>query len=154
VAAVVNDVLAVLRRHHLQLPRALALLLKMVVMTEGMGARLDPQFRLGDVLGPYAERLVADQYSPAAVARRLALVGVDVARLGVELPGQLRRLLDVLDRGVEVHLRAQELEALATRRRRRGWEGPLLSGGIGAVAALGGYLAWTARRGGCGPRRV
>ena len=51
-APLVDDVLAMMRRHHLRLPRELAMLLKMVVMNEGMAAQLDPEFRIGEVLGP------------------------------------------------------------------------------------------------------
>jgi ubiquinone biosynthesis protein len=179
--SLIEEALAIVRRHHLQLPRELALLLKMVVMNEGMAARLDPDFRLGDVLGPYARRLVARQLSPAAFARRLGQAGIDVAQLGAELPDHLRRLLAVLESsGLDVHLRADEIEPLVARaerlgnrlvagviaaafieglaelmavepERRRAWERPMLTVGLGAVGTLGGYLAWTARRGG---RRV
>ena len=174
---VIDEVMAIVRRHHLRLPRELALLLKMVVMEEGMAAQLDPQFHLGDVLAPYAQRLVAHELSPATLARRLGQAGIDAAQLGVELPAQLRQLLAMLERGnIDVHLRADELETLLARTERVGnrllagviaaaviealaelmavdperWrarEGPLFALGIGAAGTLGAYLAWTARRG-------
>lgn len=175
IGALINEVLAVLRGHHLTLPRELALLLKMVVMTEGMGAQLDPEFQLGEVLGPYAQRLVARQLEPAAFARRVGQAGLEAAQLGIELPGQLRRLLEVLDSGgLEVNLRAEELEPLVARAERIGnrlvagvvaaafieglaelvaadpqrWaphDQKLVAVGVAAAAGLTGYLAWTAR---------
>jgi ubiquinone biosynthesis protein len=184
IGAVVEDALVIVRHHHLQLPRELALLLKMVVMNEGMAARLDPDFRLGEVLGPYARRLVASQLSPAALARRLGQAGVDVAQLGAELPEHLRRLLAVLEgSGVDVHLRADEIDPLVARAERlgnrlvagviaaafvqglaelmavdpprwRSWQRPMFTLGLGAVATLGGYVAWTARRGGAHERAL
>ena len=155
----------------------LALLLKVDVMDQGLAANLDPAFRLEDVLAPYARGLMARELSPAALARRLAKAGLDATRLGMELPGQLHRLLAVLDEGgLEVHLRAAELEPLVARTERLGnrlvagglaaafieglaelmavdpkrWrhvQGRLLAGGVGAAGTLGAYLAWTARRG-------
>jgi len=141
VGDVVRDVLAILRRHHLALPPDLALVVKMIVMTEGLGASLDPDFQLGRILGPYARRLVRRQFDPLALARRVRQVGTEAAALGVELPGQLARLLDVLDReGVSVSLNTDELEPLITRVERIGNRlvvGIVVSAGIGALATLG-----------------
>jgi ubiquinone biosynthesis protein len=58
-AAVVGDLMAVVRRRDLRLPRRIALLLKTVVMCEGVAAQLDPGFRLVPVLVPYAELLTS-----------------------------------------------------------------------------------------------
>jgi ubiquinone biosynthesis protein len=172
----VEDALAIVRRHHLHLPRELALLLKMVVMNEGMAASLDPEFRLEAVLGAYARRLVARQLSPASIARRLSQAGFDVGQLGVDIPDHLRRLLAVLEGpGPAVHLRADELEPLVARvehlgnrllagvitaasiegmatlmttdrQARHAGERAAMALAVGAVGALGGYLAWTAGR--------
>ena len=177
IGALIEQVLGIVRHHHLQLPRQMVLLLKMTMMNEGLAATLDPEFQLGAVLAPYAQRLVARQLSPAAFIRRLGHAGIDVAQLGAELPEQLRRLLAVLDQGgPEVHLRADELEPLMARAERLGnrliagiiaaaiidglaemttvdaerWRSlqrPVLTAAAGAASTLGGYLAWTARRG-------
>ncbi|HZI86099.1 MAG TPA: AarF/ABC1/UbiB kinase family protein, partial [Pyrinomonadaceae bacterium] len=61
VAALLNDVYSVMRRHHLHLPPNLALLLKTVIMIEGLGVNLDSDFRLTKSLRPYTERLVLRQ---------------------------------------------------------------------------------------------
>ena len=118
--ALIREVLGILRRNDLQLPGELALLIKTVVMLEGLGARLDPDFRFGEVLAPYAERFVAHMLSPAAVIRRLQATGLDVAQLGLEFPEHLRRLLDLLENeGLQVRLSPQELRELASQFRRR-----------------------------------
>jgi ubiquinone biosynthesis protein len=173
----INDVFAIMRHHHLQVPREVALLLKMVVMDEGMAAQLDPEFRLGDVLAPYARDLVLRHLSPAALARRLGRAGIDTAKLGAELPEQLQRLLAALENGgVEVRLRPDELESIMLRAERLGnrlvagiiaaafidglaqlmavdpqrWrrvQGPLAAIGFGAAATLAAYIAWSAGRG-------
>jgi len=175
IAPLITHMLAILRDHHLQLPREMALLIKMLLMTEGMGARLDPNFSLGDVLKPYATRLALERFKPGNVAQLLARLGLGAADLGATLPERLERLAGRLDDGVEVHLRAAELEPLVARAEKIGnrlvagmiaaafirglgdvatadgdrlkmWGKPLAAGGIGAVGALGAYLAWTGRR--------
>jgi len=116
IGKLIREMLGVLRRRHLQLPREISLLLKMVLMTEGMGLSLDPEFQLSEVVGPYAQRLVSNRYSPTALMHHLADAGVDALELATNLPTQLRRFQAMLDAGgPEVHLRAQELDPLVTR---------------------------------------
>ncbi|MDP9377560.1 MAG: AarF/ABC1/UbiB kinase family protein [Actinomycetota bacterium] len=140
VATIVNEMFAVMRRHRLQLPRELVLILKMVVMTEGMGAQLDPDFRLGGVLRPYAEELVAERISPLALARRFRQAGVEAAQLSVELPDQLRRLVAALDRDLdrdrsELSISIAELEPLVGRVERVG--NRMIAGAITAALIQG-----------------
>ncbi len=176
VAALVSQLLALLRKHRLQLPSEMAAVLKLFLMVEGMGVRLDPAFNLGAFLGPYAQRLMVDRYSPEALIKQLLASGQDAASLAVDLPDKLRRLLDLLDApGVVVQLQGKDLEPLVGRLERVGdrlvagivvaafiravgelasadkerwgrWEGPLMGIGLGMSGALGIYLGRTARR--------
>ena len=59
---IVADLMDVVRRRDLRLPSRIALLLKTVVMCEGVAARLDPSFRLIPLLIPYATRLTASTH--------------------------------------------------------------------------------------------
>jgi ubiquinone biosynthesis protein len=120
-APLIDDVLALVRRHHLQLPANLALLLKTVIMNEGLGRQLDPSFALTTVLVPYAQRLILRQYSPALWAKRLSRAGLDAARLGVDLPEQLRRIIGEIERGgLEVGMRPEGFDPLVSRLERLG----------------------------------
>ncbi|MDM7989189.1 AarF/ABC1/UbiB kinase family protein [Arthrobacter sp. zg-Y877] len=176
VGTIISTGLGILRTHHIQLPREMALLLRMLIMTEGMGEVLDPNFRLGPTLGPYARRMALQQLNPVKYARRIGRAGTEVLELGAELPEQVRRLINTLDfEGVEVHIRAEELLPLVQRFERVGnrlvaaifasafirgvgeltlgdssrwksWQAPLMSAGLASTGALGGYIAWTSRR--------
>lgn len=175
IGRIIREVLSVLRRRHLQLPREISLLLKMVVMTEGMGVSLDPDFQLAEVIEPYARRLVANRYSAASLMRHLADAGVDALELAATLPAQMRRFQAMLDAGgPEVHLRAHELEPLVTRletmvqrvvmgmvaaaalrgvselvtasERRGSWQVPLLGASVGTAGTLAVGLAWATRK--------
>ncbi|HSU34510.1 MAG TPA: AarF/UbiB family protein [Propionibacteriaceae bacterium] len=176
IAALVSHLLGLLRKHRLQLPQEMAVLLKFFLMIEGMGVRLDPDFNLGAFLGPYARQLLLDRYTPEALLRQLVASGQDAASLAVDLPDRVRRLFDLLDAsGVSVNLRATEFEPLIERAERIGdrlvagivaaafirgiselasadkerfgrWEGPLMGIGLGMGGALGAYLGWTGRR--------
>lgn len=111
-----NDVLAVVRRHHLQLPSNLALLLKTMMMNEGLGLQLDPSFNLARVVAPYAKRMVMRRYSPVVWANRLNKASMDIAWLGLELPQQLRRIASEIEHGgLEVGVRPEGFEPLVRR---------------------------------------
>ncbi|WP_307806922.1 AarF/ABC1/UbiB kinase family protein [Naasia sp. SYSU D00057] len=168
-------VLSVLRRHRLRLPREITLLVKMVTTVEGIGTRLDPDFELGTVLGPYARRLAAQRLSTRALLNRITDSRADVIALVGELPEQLRRVSEILEAGgVDVHLRASELDPLVSRMERVGqrlvvaviasallrgigqimaanptrwgsWQAPLVGAGMGVLATMSTYLAWTGR---------
>lgn len=64
-APLVADLMTVSRRHRLAFPRELALLVKTVVMCEGLAAQVDPGFALPEVLVPF----VADAFGPGAAHR-------------------------------------------------------------------------------------
>ncbi|GAA5226257.1 ABC1 kinase family protein [Paeniglutamicibacter antarcticus] len=178
IGPLVVQLLAILRNHHLQLPREMALLAKMLLMTEGMGTRLNPDFSLGKVLKPYATAMAMERFEPRKLAQGFSRLGMTVAELGMDLPEKLERLLGSMDDGVEVHLQTSELEPLVLRaeqignrlvagmvaaafirgigdvatadsKRLKTWGKPLVAGAVGAVGALSTYLAWTGRpRGG------
>lgn len=173
-SSLVTELLAILRTHRLQLPSEMAMLAKMILMTEGMGVRLNPEFNLGQVLKPYAGRLALERLNPRRLPGMLKRWGLDAADLGADLPELLERVLRNLDDGPEVRLRSDDLLPLLARAERIGnrllagmilaafirgigdlttadrdrlnsWQTRLLAGGIGAMGAMGGYLAWTSR---------
>ena len=51
-----HEIQAVAQRYHLRLPTELALLIKVIAMSEGLGVQLDPEFRLFEFAGPYFQR--------------------------------------------------------------------------------------------------
>jgi ubiquinone biosynthesis protein len=115
------ELMEVVRRHRLRVPPDLALLVKVIAVEEGVAEQLDPDFRIGEALAPYARRQLLGQLSPAALSQRLERLGIDLAELGADLPGQLHRALEaVAGGGFEVHLRAAELESLMARAERLG----------------------------------
>jgi ubiquinone biosynthesis protein len=113
---VINDVLGVIRRHRLHLPAGYALLLKTILMHESLVARLDPSFEFTTVLVPYARGMMVRHFSPLGWGRSVGQAGLDLARLGVELPQQLRRLLSSLERGdTEIAVRPSGVDPLVRR---------------------------------------
>ncbi|SFN91105.1 ABC1 kinase family protein [Mycetocola miduiensis] len=173
-AHLASELLGIVRQQRLQLPREVALIFKVLIMMEGIGVQLDPNYDLMGVLTPYVRRILKERLSLAAMSQRLLRASADTGALMIEMPSRLRRILDRADRsGIEVHLRAAELEPLVARTERignrlvaglitaalingvgdlivsekrwRSWEGALLSAGVTVVSSLTGYLLWTSR---------
>lgn len=175
---VVNDVLGVIRRHRLHLPPGYALLLKTVLMHESLVSRLDPSFEFTAVVAPYARAMMARHFSPLGWGRAVGQAGIDLARFGIELPQQLRRLLSSLQRGdIEIAIRPTGFEPLLRRLERianrlvlgiiaaafvialavllsayqvhsNPQTGAILLAGFALASLLGVYVAWSILRSG------
>jgi ubiquinone biosynthesis protein len=178
IRAALIDVLGIIRRHRLQLPASFALLSKTVLMHEGLVRQLDPSFNFTAVLVPYARTMIGQQFSPVSLARLLGRAGLDAARLGLELPHLVRRILGDVERGeLEVVVRPTGFEPLVRRMERianrvvlgiiaaafvialavllsayhvRQEQGPviILVVGFALASGLGAYVAWSILRSG------
>ncbi len=116
VTALLNDVYSVMRRHHLHLPPNLDLLLKTVIMIEGLGVNLDPDFRLTKSLTPYTERLVLRRYSPFRWMRSFGRTSLDLAKLGAEMPQHLRRIVTAAEDGnLQIGMRPEGFDQVIDR---------------------------------------
>lgn len=173
--AVLTELAALLRTYHLRLPRETALMLKMLVMADGLGKQLDPGFELTTQLGPFTQKIILGSLTPEALADRLKKLGREALRLGTDAPEIVRRMVDVLERGgIDIHFRVDELDRLMDKAdktgnrivaglitaalinaigdlvsvqpdRWRNWPKALFTAGIGGVGALGAYLALSSR---------
>ncbi len=116
IGPLLNDVFAVMRTHNLHLPSNLALLVKTVVMLEGLGVRLDPNFHLTTVLAPYSQQLMLRQFSPSRWIARFGRASIDFARLGMDLPQQVRRIMVAAERGnLQVGVRPEGFDPVIDR---------------------------------------
>lgn len=96
---VFRDVTTTAQRYGLKLPSDLILLARVVALDEGLGAKLDPSFRLFEFAQPYFKRFWQKNHSLRAVARRARDGVIDLADLAVDLPERLVRLSGMIERG-------------------------------------------------------
>jgi ubiquinone biosynthesis protein len=93
-----NEFTDAIRRYHVLLPPPLALLLRVLVMLEGTGRLLSPQFNLIELLEPYQRAATLKKYSPRRVWHRLAAAVSDWDDLLRGLPRQLGGLVRMFQR--------------------------------------------------------
>ena len=97
--SVTGEIARIAFKHKLQLPSGLALLLRVVNMSEGIGLSLDPEFRYLEYAGPIFERAWRRGRGLAVTATRAGRAASDAAELGMDLPRRLTRLLARAERG-------------------------------------------------------
>jgi ubiquinone biosynthesis protein len=145
----VDELLGLVQRHELHMPPPLALLLKAIIMMEGIGVQIDPDLDVFAVARPYAIRTLAEVAGPEAVAKRALERGRELLELADMLPRRTTEALAQLVEG-ELTLRTRELElvrvsnVLATAGARLALGlvlmAAVLGTGLGAVAvAIGGW---------------
>ena len=115
-SAMLNELLTILRWRHLRLPPDLALLVKTLGMSEGLGVRLDPSCNLMDVYVPYTEQLLRHRFSLQKWSGQLMLAGIDALETALALPQQLRHVLGDIERGgFEINIQPQSFEPFLER---------------------------------------
>ena len=89
----INEVLDLVRNHHLVLSSELAMLLTTLVVLEGLGRMLDPEFDFVAVTAPVARKITSARLSPQALARTAAQSMRRLAQMSTDIPESLTRLL-------------------------------------------------------------
>lgn len=94
-----NELVAIALRHKLQLPSDLVILFKVIAMSEGLGAQLDPEFKMMEFAEPYFKKFWLRNRSLGRQVRRIVEGSQDLAELSFSLPKHARRLLGQMERG-------------------------------------------------------
>ncbi len=94
-----NELVRIALHHRLQLPSDLIILFKVIAMSEGLGAQLDPEFKLMEFAEPYFKRFWVKSHSLRKQVHRIVEGTQELTDLGFELPAHARRMLSQLERG-------------------------------------------------------
>lgn len=111
-----SSLIKIIRGHRIRLKPAVALLIKVLVMLEGTGRLLNPDFRLAELLTPYYRRMTQRKFSPREILRRMRRSYRDWDQFFKILPRDLVELLRQARRGtLDVHLQHRRLDSVANR---------------------------------------
>jgi ubiquinone biosynthesis protein len=115
-AAALREMIDLMRRHRIELPGPMTMLLKVLIMLEGTGRRLSPSFSMVDVLKPYRKTMAARRLSPARHMRKARRIAFELEHLAEVLPRRLRDILQQVQSGkFDVHLDHRGLEPSVNR---------------------------------------
>ncbi|UOQ81336.1 hypothetical protein [Hymenobacter sp. 5414T-23] len=102
----------IIYRYKLQVPGAVFLILRALVILEGIGKVLHPSFNTFDFVRPYGARIIAEQYSPENILSEAQYTGAQLLALLQTLPTDLRQIMRKISRGdlrVRVELSGYQL---------------------------------------------
>jgi len=99
----VNEILEglepIIYNHNLHIPTDLWLLIKTIVIMEGVGRRLDPEFDIFEVARPYIRRLMFQIWFPGEWGLAALRTATTLTDLVFDLPRQTTRILGQVERG-------------------------------------------------------
>ncbi|MFQ6131850.1 MAG: ABC1 kinase family protein [Armatimonadota bacterium] len=95
---IINRLMSLLCQYQIRMPSEFALLMKALVLTEGLCQVIDPEFDFRKVAEPFARRSL-EMPSPRAVAEELVRVARDLRHYARLLPKQVTQLLSKLESG-------------------------------------------------------
>ena len=111
----INELFSLVQRHELHMPAPLALLLKALVMMEGVGVQLDPQLDVFAIARPYTAQALAELASPERLAREALGQARDIGEIALALPHQVTTTLQQLNDGkLHVNTTLPEARQIAT----------------------------------------
>ncbi|MCH2448511.1 MAG: AarF/ABC1/UbiB kinase family protein [Gracilimonas sp.] len=96
---VLTNLLELIRSLGMRLPAQMAILTKTILMAEGIGTRLDPDFHLVPVARKFVRRAIIRRFRPDSSESKLRLASLDVLTLAEQAPKEIRHLVGRLRRG-------------------------------------------------------
>ncbi len=111
-----TDFFYLLRKYHLRFPTHFSLLIRALMVAEGTGVFLDPQF----TIAPHVEKFLGEAFSKyfgwEELSHKLTDYALEWRRLFSEFPTRTRELLTQVAKGrVRLHLESGELKELNRR---------------------------------------
>ncbi len=98
-----NEVMAALNSlffdYKIRVPSNLLLLLKALVIIEGVGLMLDPKYNIIENIHPYVSRLLRRKYSPVKLSKRMARTLGELSKLATSLPEDMEEVIEKIKRG-------------------------------------------------------
>jgi ubiquinone biosynthesis protein len=89
----------VIYTYKLQVPGAVFLILRALVILEGIGKVLHPRFNTFEFVKPYGARIIAEQYSTENILSEAEYTGTQLLALLQTLPADIRQIVRKISRG-------------------------------------------------------
>ncbi|MHB8110730.1 MAG: ABC1 kinase family protein, partial [Syntrophorhabdaceae bacterium] len=96
---IIRELMGVIRRYRLKLPHNFAMIAKALIISEGIGRVLYPDFNIIEIARPYARRLLWQRYDPRRQFHELSEATQDALAFMKVLPSDLREIFTSIRHG-------------------------------------------------------
>lgn len=102
IGTIIDELMDIIRRYRLRLPSDLVLMTKALVINEGVGMMLYPEFNIIAHARPYARKLLARRLDPTRQLKELSRVFDDSVLLFKKFPADIREILSKIRKDEQV----------------------------------------------------
>ncbi len=111
---VFNELISIIKEFRLTLPSNIMLLIKSLIVLEGVARNLDKDVKLIEHIKPFAFRYVKDQIKPDNIFRQLKKLISGYSNILKEFPSDIAELISVIKKGsMKIQLEHKNLESLS-----------------------------------------
>jgi ubiquinone biosynthesis protein len=115
VGKLLSDFIEILTHYRIHFPADFMLLTKALVVMEGIGRQLDPDFNMISHMRPYVNKLVLERFSPKNIAAQASRITMAYTALAKNLPHDIKEFINRLNRNqFKIDLEHRGLEKLVT----------------------------------------
>ncbi len=94
--------------YKIKIPSNLLLLLKALIIIEGVGLKLDPQYDIIQNIGPYVKKLLEKKYNPQRLSQEVLRSAENSIELLKELPEDIREIIHKIKEG-KLHIEFEHI---------------------------------------------
>ncbi len=115
VGKLLSEFIEILTHHRIHFPADYMLLSKALVIMEGVGRQLDPDFNMIFHMRPYIKRIIFERFSPKNVSAQASKIAYAYTSLAKNIPYDIKEFLNRLNRNkFKIDLEHRGLEKLVT----------------------------------------
>ncbi len=110
-----SEFIEILTHHRIHFPPDYMILAKALVVMEGVGRQLDPDFNMISHMRPYVNRLLVERFSPKNITAQAGRIAMAYTSLAKNLPHDIKEFINRLNRNqFKIDLEHRGLEKLVT----------------------------------------
>jgi ubiquinone biosynthesis protein len=114
VGKLLSEFIEILTHYRIHFPADFMMLAKALIIMEGVGLQLDPDFNMVSYMRPYVNRLVLERYNPKNMAVQAGRIAQAYSSLIKSLPNDIKEFLNRINRNqFKIDLEHRGLDKLA-----------------------------------------